>query len=157
MQAKYALDKLRLAKFPASAFKMIRQAQLSDYDKIKNLIVSEGLTTSDFFTRNRFERALQAFGRYYLVEERDGKVVGTISGFDDGGIFYGWMMRLAVDRNHRKRHIGEGLVKAGLEEFRKAGVPVVYAGAHRLNESSKNLLTKLGFAQEGFELVYREF
>ena len=136
---------------------MVRHAELRDYENVKQLLVRTGLTTAEFFTKERFEKSLKKFGRYYLVEEKDGKIIGFISGFDDGPIFYGWMMRLAVDSAHRRQGMGERLARACLEEFRKAGATIVYVGAAKDNVASKALMKKLGFIDEGFELFHREF
>lgn len=89
-----------------------------------------------------------------MVEEREGKVVGFISGFDGGGIFYGYMGRLVVGERYRRHGIGEALTKTCLQKFRESGVPVVFAGAGFINEASQKLLKKIGFVDEGYRLVY---
>lgn len=133
---------------------MIRNARPEDYEAVANLLVSEGMTDEEFFTRERFVRGIKSFGRYYLVEERDGKVVGFISGFDDGGIFYGYMGRLVVHPDCRRRGVGNALTMECLRRFRKSGIPVVYTGAALRNKPSQNLLMKLGFVDEGYKLLY---
>ena len=136
----------------------IQLAKPTDYDRIKELLFATRVITDEtFFTREQFERGIRAFGRYYFVAEVDGRVVGSVSGFDDGGIWYGWMMRLAVDESHRRQHIGEGLAQACLQEFQRAGVQVVYAGAHQDNTASRGLVAKLGFKDEDHKLLWRGF
>ncbi len=135
----------------------IRHATAKDYEGIRELVVGEKLSTSGFFTRERFKKALENFGRYYLVEEQDGRIIGCVSGFDDGGAFYGWMMRGAVVPEFRRQGIIEELTLACLEEFRKAGIPLVFAGVHETNIAARNLVEKLGFVDEECKLVYKEF
>jgi ribosomal protein S18 acetylase RimI-like enzyme len=124
---------------------VIARACATDYDQVKSLLVSELGTNPDSFTKEKFEAAILQFGKYYLVAKIGGKAVGFVSGFDDTGIFYGYMGRLVVDPEYRNQGIGTQLVEACLEEFRKAGVASVFAGVRRDNAASKELLSKAGF------------
>ncbi|MBI4170596.1 MAG: GNAT family N-acetyltransferase [Candidatus Aenigmarchaeota archaeon] len=135
---------------------LIRNARAEDFKRVRELLLSENMTTSEFFTEERFKRGLERFGRYHLVEERDGKVVGFISGFDDGGIFYGYMGRLVVDPGYRNQGIGESLTRACLKQFEEFGVPIVYAGIGLQNTASERLVQKLGCVDGGYKLIYFE-
>lgn len=96
---------------------------------------------------------MKRFGKYYLAAEKDGEVIGFVSGFDDTGIFYGYMGRLVVDARYRRIGIGRELTKACLEEFRKSGVAVVFAGVKNGNIASLELLAKEGFLDDGYKLL----
>ncbi len=124
---------------------VITKASTTDYERIKSLLVSELNTNPDTFTKGKFESAITQFGKYHLVARMDDKVVGFVSGFDDTGIFYGYMGRLVVDPEYRNQGVGARLMDACLEEFRKSGVSAVFAGVRRDNATSRELLGKAGF------------
>ena len=132
----------------------IRNANFGDFETVRSLLLKEGITTNDFFTRDRYTSAIDKWGKYYLVEEREGKVVGFISGFDDGGIFYGYMGRLVVDENYRRQGVGERLARACLQQFKESGIPIIFAGAGFDNKASQDLLRKIGFVDEGYKLMH---
>lgn len=134
----------------------IRNARIKDFERVRSLLLNEGMTTPEFFTEERYRRGIEKFGRYYLVEERNGRVVGHISGFDDGGIFYGYMGRLVVDPAYRNKGIGKKLTRACLRQFKEAGVSMVYVSVAVKNAASEGLLRKLGFVDEGYKLLYIE-
>lgn len=127
----------------------ICKAKLDDYESIRELLVNENMTTVGFFTKSRFETALQKFGKYYLVARKDNKIVGCISGFDDTGIFYGYMCRLAIDPAYRRQGIAEILIKTNLMEFKRSGVGIVFVGVKNSNHASRELLKKCGFEEDG--------
>lgn len=134
----------------------IRPAQPGDYERVKGLLVDAKITDSEFFTRERFGASIKSWEKYNLVAEKDGTVIGYISGFDDTGIFYGYMGRLVVDPEFRKLGIGESLSSACLAQFKRSGIPVVYVGVHADNEPSKGLLRKIGFSDDGYKLLWKE-
>ena len=139
----------------------IRQARVTDYDKVKSLLVDAGLTTDEFFTRVRFIRTLHDFGKYNLVAKKEGKLVGYISGFDDSGKsgepkFYGYLGRWVVDPSYRHKGIGKELLERSIEEFRRSGYAVIFAGVKRDNLASKTALEKVGFGDDGYLLLIRD-
>lgn len=151
----------RLRKDEKLAQTMIRQAEVSDYERVRDLLVSAGLTTNDFFTRERFTDTLRDFGKYNLVAEKGDKVVGYVFGFDDSGKsgkakFYGYMGRLVVDPDYRNQGIGKRLTEGRLAEFKKSGYEVIFAGVRRDNAASRRILKNFGFKDDDFSLVYYE-
>lgn len=139
----------------------VRRATANDYGSVQELLVNAGLTTKEFFTRQRFTDTIADFGKYNLVAQMDGKVVGYVYGYDDSGKsgkpkFYGWMGRLVVDPEYRYRGIGKCLTDTCLAEFKRAGYEVVFAGVKMDNLISKQLLERAGFKNDGYLLLYVE-
>lgn len=137
---------------------VIRKAKPGDYEKVKEMLVSSGQTTSKVFTKKRFDDTLKDFSKYNLVAQRGKAVVGYIFGFDDSGRsgkpkFYGYIGRLIVDPEHRNLGIGNALVERCLSEFKKFGYTNVFVGIHRLNIGSKSLFEKRGFRDDDLLLL----
>ncbi len=137
---------------------VIRQAQVSDYERVKELLVKSKQTTEKVFTRKRFANTLQDFGKYNLVVQKDKTVVGYVSGYDDSGKsgkpkFYGYMGRLVVDPEYRGVGIGKILVGSCLRKFKKSGYKIIFAGVKKDNMASKNLFEKHGFRDDNIILL----
>jgi ribosomal protein S18 acetylase RimI-like enzyme len=139
----------------ASGVAIVR-AKIDDYERIKELVVGELHVRPEIFTKENFTAAIESFGKYYLVARKDDRIVGFISGFDDTGIFYGYMGRLVVDQKHRNQGVGTMLAEACLAEFRTSGVASVIAGVGKDNVLSLNLLRKSGFkGSEYLQLMHQ--
>lgn len=132
----------------------VRHAQKSDYKSVKELLRKEDMIIPKRFTKERFTKAITVNKRYSFVEERDGKVVGFITGFDDGGAFFGYLGRLVVDPDYRRLGIGEKLVKLCLSEFKRNGVPTIFFGIHKDNRTPERLVKKFGAEDGGYRLMY---
>lgn len=132
----------------------IRHARKSDYKSVKDLLTKEEMIYPRQYTLQRFSKAITVNNKYSFVEERDGKVVGFITGFDDGGAFFGYMGRLVVDPKYRGRGIAKGLIKKSLSEFKSQGVQTVFVGIHKTNKASKSLVKKLNAKDGGYKMMY---
>ncbi len=80
---------------------------------------------------------------FYLIEEKDGKVVGYLI----GRLLppFGEVLRLGTARNHRRSGVAKGLMERAMELFRKSGVTMVYLEVKANNEPAIKLYEKLGF------------
>jgi ribosomal protein S18 acetylase RimI-like enzyme len=79
----------------------------------------------------------------FLVAEANNAVVGCIVGTHDGR--KGWINRLAVDPETRRRHIAYQLIKEMEKEFDKLGLEVIACLVEKDNTISKNVFEKLGY------------
>jgi ribosomal protein S18 acetylase RimI-like enzyme len=79
----------------------------------------------------------------FLVAEADNAIVGCILGTHDGR--KGWINRLAVDPEIRRRHIAYQLIKEMEKEFDKLGLEVIACLIEKNNTISKNIFEKLGY------------
>lgn len=142
-------------KGPLDKFIEISTAKPDDFKGVKDLVVEALHTDPKIFTRARYETAIRNYGKYYLTAKDGGRVVGFISGFDDG-VFYGYTGRLVVAEDYRRRGIGESLLIACIEEFKKAGITAVIAGVNEKNLASRALLKKAGFGEGGYLQVMKK-
>ncbi len=83
-----------------------------------------------------------------LVAEDDGRVVAFLEGrFYDGRPPIGYVYFVAVDPDHRRRHLGRILVEESLKRFRERAATRVFAAVPDDNEASMNLFKTLGFEE----------
>ncbi len=130
---------------------------MEDFRQVKELLVNELGVDPENFTRDKFAAAVEYFGRYYLVAKVGERVVGFVSGFDDGvGLFHGYMGRLVVDKEFRNNGIGRELVERCLGGFKDAGVNSVIVGVRRDNVASRRIFEgKIGFNGGDYFLLYK--
>jgi ribosomal protein S18 acetylase RimI-like enzyme len=79
----------------------------------------------------------------FLLAEVNNAVVGCVLGTHDGR--KGWINRLAVDPEMRRRHIAYQLIKEVEKEFDERGLEVIACLIEKNNTISKNVFEKLGY------------
>ncbi len=123
----------------------IRKAKGSDYEGIDNLLgnIYVKIKSKDF-TKNKFVSFLKKNKSYCYVAEAKGKIIGNIFGSDDGA-FTGYIQKLAVDKEYRRRGIAVKLIKIVIKEFNKNRIRIKYAHVRKDNKSSLELFKSLGF------------
>lgn len=83
-------------------------------------------------------------GLFLVYEDPSTKeIVGTVMGGWDG--WRGWIYKLAVSPEHRRRGIGNELVVAVSDGLRKTGAGIIRAYIEKENEASLGLFRELGF------------
>lgn len=81
-----------------------------------------------------------------LVAEEDGAVVAFLEGrLFEGRPPIGYVYFVAVDPEHRRRHLGRILVEESLRRFRERAATRVFAAVPGDNEASMQLFKNLGF------------
>ena len=80
------------------------------------------------------------------MAENAGKVVGVVLGTHD--FRKGWLNRLAVRPDRRRRGIGLGLLHACERALHAQGIVITAALTERTNTASANLLAKAGYSDE---------
>lgn len=99
--------------------------------------------------RNAPERVLQAklgWDGRLLVFEREGKLLGTLMVGYDG--HRGWLYRLAVAPEHRRRGVARALVERAESVLAELGCTKVNLQLHGENQSGVRFWEALGYAQE---------
>lgn len=132
----------------------IRHAKKSDFKPVKEMLQREGMIPPRKFTKKRFENAITLNNRYSFVEERNGKIIGFITGFDDGGAFFGYIGRLVVNPKYRRLGIAKNLIQHCISELRKNNIQIVFVGIHKDNLASETLFKKFGIRDGGYRLMY---
>ena len=85
-------------------------------------------------------------GRYALIAEDDGQVVGFLLGLVAAGGNTGYVHLVGIDPNYRRRGVGKLLYQHFVELCRKAGLEQLKAIGMVGHDSSLRFHTALGFA-----------
>ena len=128
----------------------IRPARPDDYDAIVALWQAAKLPTDAGGRDARAPFLVQRaqFPDLYLVAEgaaSDG-IVGVILGTHDGR--KGWINRLAVHPDHRRKGIAAALIAAAEHALRRAGIEIVAALVHRDNDASYGFFRSIGYVDD---------
>ena len=122
---------------------------VGDYDQLVRLWRKAGLP---FRPRGRdsgksIEAQMTGNPDFFLGVFEDSCLIGTVMASCDGR--KGWLNRLAVDPEHRRRGIAKALINEAEKNLRERGIRVfsVDRSIKDSNESSKNLFKKSGYEE----------
>ena len=126
---------------------LIRQFSQKDYDKIIELwrnaklpFRPEGRDSSA-----KINEQIKNVTTIILVAEFNGKIVGTVLGTHDGR--KGWINRLAVDTEFRRKDVAKRLVAELESRFEKIGLEVIACLIEGKNTASMEVFKKLGYEE----------
>jgi len=125
----------------------IRQFSQKDYDVIIDLWRNANLPARPR-GRDSFEKINEQIENgtsVILVAELNGKIVGIVLGTHDGR--KGWINRLAVDTEFRRKNIAKRLVSEVENWFEKNGLDVFTCVIEGENTISMELFKKLGYEE----------
>jgi len=130
----------------------IREFRIDDYDAIVTLWIKAGLSyrPRGRDSRRRIESEIIKDTTFFLIAELDGKLVGSILGTHDGR--KGWISRLAVDPELRRRNIARRLVTEMEGWFAKLGNDVIACLIEEWNVDSQQVFERLGY--EKYDVAY---
>ncbi len=125
----------------------IRRATPADYDSLIELwqISDSHIDPQGRESRPNFLRQLELFPDLYLVAVHADRIVGVVLGSHDGR--KGWINRLAVHPDSRRRKIAQGLVSACDTAIRAHGIDLVAALVETHNHSSASLFRRLAYEE----------
>lgn len=83
-------------------------------------------------------------GQIAIGLEEDGRLIGVVLATHDTR--KGWINRLAIDPDQRRKGYGEQLVQAAEEALHEAGMHLIAAFIEEGNDASLTLFEKLGYA-----------
>ena len=134
----------------------IRPAATGDYEAIVGIWSAAGLPVRLAGREGRpaFLRQLAQFPDLYLVATEGDRVIGVVLGSHDQR--KGWINRLAVLPEYRRRGIGAGLARACDEAIRAHGIEIVAALVEKDNITSAELFEKLGYRADVPARYYRK-
>ncbi|MDO8628016.1 MAG: GNAT family N-acetyltransferase [Candidatus Diapherotrites archaeon] len=121
----------------------IRATSTKDFDAVKNILEESNLLQPDF-TEKRFSKMLAGKGNCCCVVVLDKKVVGTAFAFNDGA-FIGYIRKVAVDINFRRKNIASMLVENVVKKFRAEKIGKVFVHIEKDNLPSLKLFDSIGF------------
>ncbi len=123
----------------------IRRLTIDDYDAVIALWQRAGLPTvrpTGRDSRSEFERQLQ-HGQIVIGLEDGDKLIGVVVATNDAR--KGWINRLAIDPDYRRRGYGEELVHAAEAALSELGLKIMAALIEDYNQASLGLFNKLGY------------
>ncbi len=119
---------------------------LEDYERIIDLWRRSGLTSLRMRgrdSRQAFAQQLESGVQTVLGLEDDGRLIAVVVATHDSR--KGWVNRLTVDQDYRRRGLARRLLAAAEEVFREQGLFITVALIEDWNEASMAL-----FLQEGY-------
>jgi ribosomal protein S18 acetylase RimI-like enzyme len=96
-------------------------------------------------SKKSIEAQMKATPEYFIGAFEGQRLIGTVIASDDGR--KGWVNRLAIDPEHRRRGIAQALVAEAERILRKNGIKIFSALIMDQNQASKELFKKLGYKE----------
>jgi len=126
----------------------IRSLEPNDYERVCAVWSAAGLSTRPHGRDGRaaFLRQLARFPTSYLLAEIGGEAVGVILGTHDER--KGWINRLAVRPEYRRRGIARRLIAACEHALHEQGIEIVAVLVERANPASARLFAAAGYAAD---------
>jgi len=126
----------------------LRRLGLEDYERIMDLWRRSGLTSLKPHgrdSRQAFAQQLESGVQTVLGLEQEGSLIAVVVATHDSR--KGWINRLTVDPDYRRRGLARRLLAAAEELFQELGLFITVALIEGWNEASLKL-----FLQEGYQL-----
>jgi len=121
----------------------IRNFNPKDADRCEQiLLLNDQLPCPEIDGKEAMKRVYKRQGRYFLVAEENGFVIGLTRGTYDGSRALLW--ELSVDPNYQSKGVGKGLMKELLTKFKEDGAPTVSVTSL---EKSREYYVKHGFEE----------
>lgn len=124
---------------------IVRKFKIEDFDAMLSVWRAAGLpykpTGRD--TREKIAREIKADTAIFLVAESEGSVIGVVLATHDGR--KGWINRLAVTPEFRRRGIAQLLVEHAEEEIYKRGIEIVACLVEDYNTASMDFFQEVGY------------
>jgi ribosomal protein S18 acetylase RimI-like enzyme len=125
----------------------IRPLTTNDYDQIMQLYNKSGLHIRPHGRESEqaINKQIKANPEFLIGAFEESQLVGAVIASSDGR--KGWINRLAVDPEFRRRGIARALVAEAEKILRKNGINVFCALVMDSNMASKGLFRKLGYEE----------
>ena len=134
---------------------VIRDFSKQDIEKLTELMRSLCEITKIEFDQSRWQKSIQqqfqeADNSHFFVAELKGIVIGmafaTVRRASSGERF-GYIANLIVDSKYRGQRIGERLIQAALDFFRRNHLGLVRVAVRKESPEALHLLKKAGFQE----------
>lgn len=130
----------------------IRETNEKDFREIDRLLSQSSLKDASF-TKEKFKRMLKRCKGACYVAEDAGVIIGNAFGMHDGA-FSGYIRKVVVDKNSRRKGIASALMNAIIKKFQKEGIPVAFVHAAKENSASHRLFESLGFEERHTHVIF---
>lgn len=125
----------------------IRQATVNDLEKLYE--IERECFTVEAFTKEQIMFLLQGSNSVSLTAQTNGEIAGFIIGIIEHirGVKTGHICTIDVSVKHRRRGVGEKLLKEIEEIFARKGVKIFYLEVRQNNVAALELYKKQGYAE----------
>jgi len=132
----------------------IRELRPGDYDLLVNLWISAGLPyrPQGRDGRERVVKEISSPSNIFLVAELEGELVGSLLGTSDGR--KGWINRLAVRPDLRRKGVGGALMQEIEKRFEDSGLLVFACLIEEENTASQEFFDEMGYELDRGVLYY---
>jgi ribosomal protein S18 acetylase RimI-like enzyme len=127
----------------------IRELTLEDYDSIIRLWRDSGLShrPRGRDSREEMERQMRTVPDLFIGAFDGPKLIGVVVGTEDTR--KGWINRLAVHPDRRKRGLGTALLRELEDRLRRRGNRIIGVLIETPNEASEEFFRKMGYKPYG--------
>jgi len=131
----------------------IRKLTIDQYEELVNLWRRAGLPfkPKGRDSKEAIARQMNANPEFFLGAFKNGRLVGAVVVSSDGR--KGWINRLAVDPDFRRRGVASTLVAEAERVLREHGVRIFCALIEAENEASRRLFKKCGYVEHR-DIIY---
>ncbi len=132
---------------------IIRRLTLEDYGSLVILWEKSGLPyrSRGRDSKDAIQKQMEESPDFFLGAFLEGELVGCVIASFDGR--KGWINRVAVLPEHRRKGIGRKLISAAEEVLKKKGARIIGVLIFESNTSSLNLFKELGYTASR-DIVY---
>ena len=125
-----------------------RDFRMGDYDQVIGLWRICGLPfrPDGRDSRERIAKEIERPTALFLVAECRGDIVGTLFGTTDGR--KGWINRLAVRPDHRRKDLAKRLIEEAEARFEALGLEVYSCLIEDHSDSSMELFKEVGYKED---------
>lgn len=125
----------------------IRELTISDYEEMTKLWSRANLPfkPKGRDSKKAIEKQMRANPEFFLGAFENNRLVGTVIISCDTR--KGWINRLAVDPNYRRRGIAKALIAKSEKKLRKRGIKIFCALIEDSNTASCELFRKCGYVE----------
>jgi len=133
---------------------IFRDLRIEDYDALIELWKAAGLSyrPKGRDSREHVAKEIEQPMAIFIVAEVKGKMVGSLLGTTDGR--KGWINRLAVLPQYRRRGLAKRLVQEIEARFSSKGLEIYSCIIQEDNQVSKELFESLGYKNCAEDLYY---
>lgn len=123
----------------------IREFRIEDYDNLITLWERASLEhkPKGRDRREKIEKEHRQNNSVFLVAELNGELIGSVFGSHDGR--KGWINRLAVNPDFRKKDIARKLVHEAEKRLDELGIDIIACLIEGWNKESMKVFEKLGY------------
>ena len=131
----------------------IRPFIIEDYDEVLNLWRRAGLPFKPRGRdrKDRIKTEIEGNHTFFLLAELEGQVIGSILANHEGR--KGWIHRLAVHPDHRRRGLARILLREAENHLREAGIEMIASLIEEDNKTSMIFFEQAGYIKHP-DIIY---